>query len=152
MRNLIRLRDRRYPITEADFVAVHWRLTVPAYPDDQFYRRYGYAIVYHSEPPAYNPDTQHVLEIAPAPNQNGTWRQRWEIKSYTPEELAAMAEEGARKAADIVARQEIVASAIIGLSYAQLDSYIDANVTDLAKARTYLKKLSRVVKALVERI
>lgn len=37
---------------------------------------------------------------------------------------------------------------ITGLSYAQLDSYIDTNVTDLASAKVYLKRLSKVVLAL----
>lgn len=65
----------------------------------------------------------------------------------TPEQLA----EEARQAAAQVAKQEIFSAAIIKLTYAELDAYINANVTDLIKAREYLKKLSRVVKALVER-
>ena len=65
----------------------------------------------------------------------------------TPEQLA----EEAKQAVAEAARQEIITATIIKLTYAKLDAYIDTNVTDLATARTYLKKLSRVVKALVER-
>lgn len=38
-------------------------------------------------------------------------------------------------------------SAITGITYAQLDTYIDNNVTDLASAKVYLKKLSKIVLA-----
>lgn len=36
------------------------------------------------------------------------------------------------------------------LTYAQLDTYIDNNVTSLASAKTYLKKLSKVVLAILK--
>ena len=40
---------------------------------------------------------------------------------------------------------------VADLSFAGLSSYIDANVTDLASARSYLKKMSRVVLYLLKR-
>lgn len=35
---------------------------------------------------------------------------------------------------------------------AQIDAYINANVTDLASARTYLKRLTKMVRALARRL
>lgn len=48
------------------------------------------------------------------------------------------------------ANDEIGLSDISGMTYAQLDTYIDNNVTNLAEAKQYLKKLSKVVLAIVK--
>ncbi len=48
------------------------------------------------------------------------------------------------------AKSELALSAIANKTYAQADAYIDANVTDLASARTFLKKLTRVVLAMLK--
>jgi len=42
-------------------------------------------------------------------------------------------------------KNELMQSAITKMTYAQADIYINKNVTDLASARAYLKKLTRVV-------
>jgi hypothetical protein len=70
----------------------------------------------------------------------------------TLEEIAAAEAEEAKQAARIAAQEELVLGTISGMTYAALDSYIDTTVTDLAKAKVYLKRLSRVVKALVDRV
>lgn len=48
-------------------------------------------------------------------------------------------------------KSELTLSEISHITYAQLDTYIQNNITDLASAKTYLKKLSRVVLALVKK-
>ncbi len=48
-------------------------------------------------------------------------------------------------------KSELALSEISHITYAQLDTYIQNNITDLASAKTYLKKLSRVVLALVKK-
>ena len=53
-------------------------------------------------------------------------------------------------AARRAANSEIGLSAISEMTYAQLDTYIDNNVTNLAEAKQYLKKLSKVVLAIVK--
>ena len=56
---------------------------------------------------------------------------------------AAADYEDAVSAIDLVALAE--------MTYAELDQYIDDNVTTLASARTFLKKLSKVVLALLKK-
>lgn len=51
----------------------------------------------------------------------------------------------------INSKSELALSAIANKTYAQADAYIDANVTDLASARAFLKKLTRVVLAMLKR-
>ena len=49
------------------------------------------------------------------------------------------------------AKAAITESDITKLSYKQLNTYTDNNVTDLASTKAFLKKLSKVVSALVNR-
>ncbi|MCD4760870.1 hypothetical protein K8R42_03160 [bacterium] len=62
-------------------------------------------------------------------------------EAWTPDDVAT--EHSDAKAA-------ISLSGLAEMTYAQLDAYIDANVTDMASARAYLRKLSKVVLALVK--
>lgn len=48
------------------------------------------------------------------------------------------------------AKSELALSTIANMTYAQVDAYIDSNVTNLASAKVYLKKLSRVVLAMLK--
>lgn len=50
----------------------------------------------------------------------------------------------------VIPKRDFKLSQLYGLTQAQLETYIDANVTTLAIARTYLKKLSAVVLYLVK--
>lgn len=49
------------------------------------------------------------------------------------------------------AKGKISLSGIADMTYAELDTYINNNVTNLAEAKEYLKKLSKVVLALMKR-
>ena len=53
----------------------------------------------------------------------------------------------ARRQAD----NDIDLSDIAAMTYAQLDTYIDNNVTDLPSARAYLRKISRIVLAILKK-
>ena len=46
-------------------------------------------------------------------------------------------------------KEAIQLSEIANLTYSQLDTYIDNHVTDLASAKAYMKKLSKVVLAIL---
>ena len=48
------------------------------------------------------------------------------------------------------AKSELTLSEIANITYAQADTYINTNVTDLASARAFLKKLTRVVLAMLK--
>ena len=62
--------------------------------------------------------------------------------SWTPDATAVQHNE---------AKDAIDLSDIAEMTYAQLDTYIDNNVTNLAEAKQYLKKLSKVVLAMLKR-
>ena len=60
---------------------------------------------------------------------------------WTPDETAAQHKD---------AKDAITLSNLAGMTYTQLDTYINNNVTDMASARVYLKKLSKVVLAILK--
>ena len=65
-----------------------------------------------------------------------------EIEDFTPEEVETQYND---------AKNTIDLSDLSKLTYNQLDTYIDNNITDLASAKLYLKKLSKVVLAMLKR-
>lgn len=70
--------------------------------------------------------------------------------------LAAMQLEEEGDVADVGAEYEdskaaVALAGIAEMTYAELDNWINANVTDLASARAFLKKLGKVVLAILKR-
>ena len=58
--------------------------------------------------------------------------------------------------ADVFAKQadakaQMIASDLANKTYAQVDTYIDTNVTDLASAKTVMKKMAKVTLAILKR-
>lgn len=49
-----------------------------------------------------------------------------------------------------MAVDKIEKSELVNLTFAQLNTYIDSNITDLTSAKIYLKKLSKVVLAILK--
>ena len=60
-------------------------------------------------------------------------------------QVAFEAEQVVKKAVVEAAKQEILAAAIIRLTYAELDTYINTNVTDLINAIKYLETIGLIV-------
>ena len=63
-------------------------------------------------------------------------------EAWTPDEAATQYKD---------AEGNIDLSGIADMTYEELDTYIDNNVTNLAEAKTYLKKLSKVVLAMLKK-
>ncbi|MDZ4230443.1 MAG: DUF4376 domain-containing protein [Dehalococcoidales bacterium] len=140
-RNLIRLKDGEYPVTEAPFAARFPRIPRP-FGREAFAAR-GYAIVYPWKPPDCGPD-QYVVELGPAKNANGTWRQRWEVRDYTAEELIIrMAEVRAAKLAEINALRDGKIAA--GIPFLFPDSPGTVQTRDLIDARNIQTNISAAI-------
>jgi hypothetical protein len=83
---LIHIKSGEYPVTKEMFQTRFPRLP---FPPPLPWANYGYAIVYPSSAPAVSA-TQYLVELQPAQNTNGTWRQKWEARDYTDAGLAEM--------------------------------------------------------------
>ena len=64
-----------------------------------------------------------------------------DVGDWTPDEVATKLEDS---------RAAIGLANIADMTYAELDAYIQDNVTNLAEAKQYLKKLSKVVLAMLK--
>lgn len=62
-------------------------------------------------------------------------------ENWTPDEVAAEFEDS---------RAKIKLSGIADMTYAELDTYIENNITNLTQTKVYLKKLSKVVLAILK--
>ena len=145
---LIKIDTKEYPVSTTEFKE---RFPRVSFPDPLPVEDFGYATVNETARPSIT-RRQEAKELDPE-LIGGKYYQVWAVidKILTPGEDAAITAAEAQEAAALAAKQELVAEAIIKLSYAELEKYIDDNVTDLASARAFLEKLARVVKALVER-
>jgi hypothetical protein len=73
--------------------------------------------------------------------------------AYTQAEIDALtAEQTAYETTQTEAADEINLGVLAGKTYAQVDTYMDNNVTDLASAREVLKKLARIVLAIIKKL
>lgn len=82
--------------------------------------------------------------------QSGLWVQTWNVRDYTQAELDAMA----ASEAESTARESVIADnqvrALLKATPAQIDAYVDANVTSLASAKVALATLARAVSILAQ--
>jgi hypothetical protein len=71
----------------------------------------------------------------------GVWYRRWNVVPLTLD---------AEQQENVDTLKDAAISAIITSTNAQIDTYIDNNVTSLAEAQTFLKKLTKVVRMLAK--
>jgi hypothetical protein len=73
--------------------------------------------------------------------------------AYTQAEIDALtAAQTAYETAQTEAANEINLSVLAGKTYDQVDTYMDNHVSDLASAREVLKKLARIVLAIIKKL
>lgn len=86
---VIRLSDGNYPMYMPQVRKENSNISFPIPIRDYILEEYGYAPVFDSEEPQYDPNTQHLVEGAPVENQTDEkWYKTWTVVDYTAEELA----------------------------------------------------------------
>jgi hypothetical protein len=66
-------------------------------------------------------------------------------KTLTEMEIQQWADMGDEECRQYLIKKDYVLSFLDGLTYDQVDQYIDNNITTLATAKEFLKKLSKVI-------
>ena len=100
--------------------------------------------------PVYDSATQVATEGTPVLDA-GVWKQGWTIRAKTAEELqaeAARVQEEQNRAA--IKTDELV-QAFINRTPAQINTYVNSQVTDLASAREMLKLFGRILLVVARR-
>ena len=140
-----------YPVREHEIRAAN---PSTSYPAPMPYAVDGYATVVTSPPPAFDPITQAVVEVAPV-ELAGVWTQQWQINALDP--ATAAANQAAKDQADADAAIQTTAKLDATIKYlimhtaAQIEAKIDADVTNLATTKVILAKLAVAVGVLARR-
>jgi len=139
--NYINIETKQYPISEQDI-----RLANPntSYPQP-FPVPDGYALVFPTPQPAYDPVIRIAREIAPVLTDKGTWEQQWEVAprfvEYTDEQgvVHTVAEqEAAAIAADKAAKAKALQDSITQQTQQRLDNFAKTrNYDSILSACTY---------------
>lgn len=138
-----------YPYSFARLRTDNPDVSFPQDPDDEVLARHGVVAV--SRVPAPAPSAgKSVVELSPVFN-GSAWAQAWGEVDATPEELA-LREAEARELTDRAAvKADAFVAAFIAMTPAQIDAYMDANVTTVAGAKAVMKKLAKIMLPLARR-
>ena len=135
MPNLIKIDTQEYPVSLREF---RERFKNTSFPVQIPFADFGYAVVFDVPQPAHT-HYQYCREIAPEISVKGAWQQVWEIMEMTQEQKGAVdVAEAARAAAKARAILDNLPS------WAAVSTAVD-NITNLADAKAFIKKLARVV-------
>jgi hypothetical protein len=137
-----------YPYTLHDLHADHPGTSFPkgVWPADAA-ETFNVVDVAETTPPTPTA-TQSVTKALPALIAS-VWTQQWTVRDWTAQEIAdhaaAVAEAARLDAIDAAVDGDSAIAQILDATNAQIDTYVDQNVTNLAQARTYLKRLTKLV-------
>lgn len=98
--------------------------------------------VYTVQPTA-QPVADVVTEATPVWNVDH-FEQAWTTRSYTAEEQAVIDDRAERDAL----RAEQALQNLVGMTGAEIDAWVDSNVTDMASAKTVLARLAKIIRIL----
>ena len=141
MPNLIKIDTQEYPVSLREF---RERFKNTSFPVQIPFADFGYAVVFDVPQPAHT-HYQYCREIAPEISVKGAWQQVWEIMEMTQEQKGAVdvAEAAiAAEAARIAVKEQDFLDNIP--NWAAVSTAVD-NITNLADAKAFIKKLARVV-------
>lgn len=139
----------QYPYSFAQLRKDKPDVSYPRNPDEAKLREWGVYLVNETAKPAYDL-TKNIVEGTPV-FVNDVWLQMWVEEPATAEQIAQ------RQAAEKTSaeRTELKADAwiatFVAMSPAQVSSYVDQNVTDLASAKSVIDNLARMVLLLARR-
>ena len=105
---------------------------------------YGVVQVTRNADPAYDPATEKLVEGTPVESA-GSWSVTRVVTPMTQEEQDAYADRVAKEEDTAAIKVDPQVTALLKARPAQINSYIDAQVTDMASAKEVLKVLARAL-------
>ena len=139
---LIHTTTLEYPITRTMLKKAHPGVMFPKTITAETVKSWGYAIVREVAKPATT-IYQKVVEDPPV-RVDGTWTQQWRIVDLDGDELAAVEARLAQEQADAdleAAKLQLIQDNLP--SWSQVETIVD-NISTLAEAKAFLKKLARI--------
>lgn len=105
----IELATLKYPVFPGEIMGKHPEIQTTSFDEDFPYPS-TYAIVWNTDPPACNFDTQALEQGAPE-QIDGQWYQTWVVRELSQQEIALNAETAAMVAARIAEAEALIAAA-----------------------------------------
>lgn len=87
--NLLNLTNNAYPCSLWQVCQASPNTSFPATPTDEDLAPFGYVNVQPTPQPSYDQRTERIEEATPEPDAEGSYRQQWDIRPATDEEIAA---------------------------------------------------------------
>lgn len=144
----------QYPYTAADFRAEHPNVSLfpaGAVPRaDQLAEFNIFEVASTAKPSPSDPITKNVTEAAPT-LVGDVWTQAWTEENASAEEIANRQQATADSAAAVTIKADTFVQNFIAMTPAEVSAYIDANVTDLASAKSVIEKMGIMLLLLARR-
>lgn len=139
-----------YPYSFAKLRADNPDVSYPRDPSDEWLAENGVHKVADAARPAHDPITENVIEASPALFA-GVWTRQWSVVPASAEEIAARQV----RAADFAARDATKALAFvqqfIGMTSAEVETYVTNNTANLAQVRTLMTRMAQMLHVLARR-
>lgn len=138
-----------YPYTFAKLRKDNPDVSYPRGLSDERLAEFGVRAVAEVARPAYDPNF-NIVEGTPV-KVDGQWTQVWNQEPATAEQIAERTKAAADAADKESVRVDSFVQNFVGMTPAQVSAYIDANVTNLASAKSVIDKLALMVLVLAKR-
>lgn len=119
-------------------------ISFPRNPPDEVLAQYGVFPVTFMPDPPYDEATEQLVPGTPV-EVNGVWQQTAVVEALSPEVVAEKAADADAVADRTALKQDAQVMALLKARPAQIDSYIENNVSNLTEAKEVLKIIARAV-------
>jgi hypothetical protein len=140
-----------YPYSLAQLKLDHPNVSFPSEIGPDLLLQFDvFAVTLTARPTPSDPINKNVVEVEPTP-VNGVWTQQWGEVDATAEQVAARTQSATDETHRLAVKADGFVANFIAMTPAQVASYIDTTVTNLATAKTVITKLALMVLLLARR-
>lgn len=139
----------QYPYSFAKLRQDNPDVSYPRSPSDERLADFNVIKLAEGTKPDYDP-TRNIEEGAPA-LVDEVWTRTWNEVDASAEQIASRQQEAADTEARSSVKMDNFVSTFIAMTPAEVAGYIDANVTNLASAKSVIEKLALMVLLLARR-
>lgn len=139
-----------YPYSFAQLRKDNPQVSFPREPSDERLAEFGVVTITPTDRPDIDRTTQNLAEGTPA-LVGKVWTQVWNVTDASPEQVAVRRAIKADEDAAAAIKADSFVESFIAMTPAQVASYIDANVTNLASAKTVIAKMAMMLLLLARR-
>lgn len=134
----------KYPYNRSDFEAEFRNVSLPPEPTAGQLMLFGVYIVAETPMPAYDPQYD-VSEGAPVEVSPDVWSQTWTQTPVFAEELSKRLLEARYEGDRTATKADAFIDTFIAMTPQEVEDYIEVNVTNIASAKTVLKKMAKMM-------